>query len=121
MLFTHPNKSHGPDGLQGRVLKVGANHVGHIFTSFFQLIVNTHSIPRSWKISTIIPIPKKPSACASAFNDFRPVALTSVVAKCIERIVSDQLISSVADRMDPLQLSYKAKRGVEANAIQSDF
>ena len=31
----------------------------------------------------------------------------------MERIVSDQLISSVADRMDPLQFAYKAKRGVE--------
>ena len=119
MLFTHTNKSHGPDGLQGRVLKVFANQLGHIFTCFFQLILNTHSIPRSWKISTIIPIPKKRSA--RQFNDFRPVALTSVVAKCMERIVSDQPISYVAERMDPLQFSYKAKRGVEVNAIQSDF
>ena len=55
--------------------------------------------------------PKKLSA--RQFNDFRPVALTSVVAKCMERIVSDQLISSVADRVDPLQFAYKAKRGVE--------
>ena len=31
----------------------------------------------------------------------------------MERIVSDQLISSVADRLDPLQFAYKAKRGVE--------
>ena len=48
----NPNNSTGPDGLQGRVLKVCANQLGHIFTWFFQLLLNTHSTPRSWKIST---------------------------------------------------------------------
>ena len=48
-----------------------------------------------------------------SYSDFRSVALTSVVAKCMERIVSDQLILSVADHMDPLQFTYKAKQGVD--------
>ena len=46
-------------------------------------------------------------------NDFRPVALTYILAKCMERIVCNQLVAYVADRMDPLQFAYKAKRGVE--------
>ena len=45
-------------------------------------------------------------------NDFRPVALTSILAKCMERIVCNQLVASVADRKDPL-VAYKARRGVE--------
>ena len=31
----------------------------------------------------------------------------------MERIICNNLISSVADRLDPLQFAYKAKRGVE--------
>ena len=46
-------------------------------------------------------------------NDFRPVALTSILAKCMERIVCNQLVASVADRMDPLQFAHKARRGIE--------
>ena len=46
-------------------------------------------------------------------KDYRPVALTSVLCKCMQRVVCDLLTSSVADKLDPLQLAYKAKRGVE--------
>ena len=46
-------------------------------------------------------------------NDYRPVALTSIICKCMEKVVCNQLTSSVADRLDPLQFAYKAKRGVE--------
>lgn len=45
-------------------------------------------------------------------NDFRPVTLTSILAKCVERIVCNQLVAFVADRID-LQFAYKAGRGVE--------
>ena len=92
-------------------MKVCADQLGPFFTRFFQLLLNTHSMPRSWKQSTIMPIAKKPGA--REFNDFRPVALTSIIAKCMERLVCNQLIKSVANHMDPLQFAYRAKRGVE--------
>ena len=104
-----------PDGLHGRVLKVCANQLASVFTWFLHGLSNTHSNSRSasLKISrpTIISIPKKSSA--RQFNEFWPVALTSVIAKCMERSVCDQLISSMAHRMDSLQFAYKAKRSVE--------
>ena len=46
-------------------------------------------------------------------KDFRPVALTSILSKCMERVVCDHLTSMVVDKLDPLQFAYKAKRGVE--------
>ena len=46
-------------------------------------------------------------------NDLKPVALTSILSKCMDRVVCNQLVASVADRMDPLQFSYKAKSGME--------
>ena len=46
-------------------------------------------------------------------NDFRAIALTSIICKSLEKIVCDYLTVSMANRMDPLQFAYKAKRGVE--------
>ena len=46
-------------------------------------------------------------------KDFRPVALTSILCKCMERVLSNHLTAMVADRLDPLQFAYKAKRGVD--------
>ena len=54
---------------------------------------------------------KKPNV--KQINDFRPVALTSNLAKCMERIRCNQLVASVADRMDTNLFAYKARRDVE--------
>ena len=92
-------------------MEVCADQLGSFFfTRFFQLLLNTHSMPRSWKQSTIIPIAKKHGA--REFKDFRPVVLTSIIAKCTKRLVCNQLSKSVANHMDPLQFAYRAKRGV---------
>ena len=39
--------------------------------------------------------------------------MTSILAKCMERIRCNQLIASVADRMDTNLFAYKARRDVE--------
>ena len=107
----NPRKATGPDGLNGRILKDCATELGFMLTRLFQVFLDNHFIPRIWKTSTIIPVPKKTGA--KVMNDFRPVALTSILCKCMERIVCNRLVASVADRLDPLQFAYKAKRGVE--------
>ena len=88
-----------------------AQQLGPVFARLLQLFLDSMSVPRAWKSSIIIPVPKKPNV--KQMNDFRPVALTSILAKCMERIVCNQLVASVADRMDPLQFAYKARKGVE--------
>ncbi|KAI5102804.1 gastrula zinc finger protein XlCGF28.1-like [Silurus meridionalis] len=42
-------------------------------------------VPSCFKLSTVIPVPKKPSI--TGLNDYRPVALTSVVMKTFEKLV----------------------------------
>ena len=55
----------------------------------FQLFLNVHFIPHSWNMLTVsvTPLPKTKRPGAKEMNDFRPVALTSTIAKCMERIV----------------------------------
>ncbi|KAK1799526.1 hypothetical protein P4O66_000408 [Electrophorus voltai] len=43
---------------------------------------------------------------AACLNDYRPVALTSVVTKCFEKLVRDFITSSLPASMDPLQFAY---------------
>ena len=105
------NKASGPDGIGGKLLKTCASELGKIFTTIFQMLINAHIMPRSWKMSTIIPLPK--NSKASELNDFRPVALTSIVAKCFESILCAHLKRDVMNQLDPLQFAYKSKRGVD--------
>ncbi|KAK3550909.1 hypothetical protein QTP70_008072 [Hemibagrus guttatus] len=65
-------------------------------------------VPACFKHSTIIPIPKKPKI--TGLNDYRPVALTSVVMKLFERLVLAYLKNITGPLLDPLQFAYRANR-----------
>ena len=107
----NPQKAPRPDGLKGKVLKVCTSQLGSVFTCLFQLLLDTQFVPRLWWLSTITSVPKKPNA--TLMKDFRPVALTSVLCKCMERTVCCQLTAAVAGRIDPLQFAYRAGWGEE--------
>lgn len=107
----NPHKAPGPDRLRGRVLKDCATQLGGVLTRLFQLLLDSGCIPNQWKESIIIPIPRK--AHAKDMKDYRPVALTSVLCKCMEKAVGDQLSDMLSDKLDPLQFAYRARRSVE--------
>uniref|UniRef100_A0A669BCS7 Reverse transcriptase domain-containing protein n=1 Tax=Oreochromis niloticus TaxID=8128 RepID=A0A669BCS7_ORENI len=68
-------------------------------------------VPACFKSSTIIPVPMKPRI--TGLNDYRPVALTSVVMKSFERLVLSYLKTLTAPLLDPLQFAYRANRSVD--------
>ncbi|KAK3520944.1 hypothetical protein QTP86_020889, partial [Hemibagrus guttatus] len=68
-------------------------------------------VPACFKRSTIIPIPKKPKI--TGLNDYRPVALTSMVMKSFERLVLAYLKNITGPLLDPLQFAYRANRSVD--------
>ena len=104
-------KACGPDGVKTSVLKMCSAQLSDIYTFIFNLSLKCHVIPYSWKCSEIIPVPKKTKI--KEMNDLRPVALTSVPMKCLERLVLYEL-RKVFDRFqDPLQFAYGSKRSVD--------
>ena len=82
----NPNKAAGPDGVTPRVLKSCCSQLAPIFTFIYNWSFELSYVPQLWKLSCLIPIPKKANITRN--NDLRPVALTSVVMKCAERLPS---------------------------------
>ncbi|KAK1806255.1 hypothetical protein P4O66_000131 [Electrophorus voltai] len=105
-------KAMGPDGICGRVLKACADQLAPVFTDIFNLFLTLRIVPSSFKRSTIVPVPKKPRP-SSDLNDYRPVALTSVMMKCFEKLVRDFITSSLPASMDPLQFAYRHSRSTD--------
>ena len=68
-------------------------------------------IPAKWKHSNVIPVPKKSSY--KVLNDLRPVALTSVAMKCLERLILSKLRPLIGGHEDDLQFAYRKGRSVE--------
>lgn len=104
-------KAPGPDKVNGDFIKLCKEPLSPILCKIFQRSLDEAYIPRIWKTSEIIPVPKKsPPTCN---NDFRPVALTSVIMKCLEKIVKNRLLRQVNDFQDNYQFAYRESRCVE--------
>ncbi|XP_061612198.1 galactokinase isoform X1 [Phyllopteryx taeniolatus] len=98
----------GPDHVSPSCLKVCTDQLAPVFTQIFNRSLELCEVPSCFKCSTIIPVPKKPAI--SGLNDYRPVALTSVIMKSFERLVLDHLKSVTGPLLDPLQFAYQANR-----------
>ncbi len=92
-------------------LKSCADQLAPIFTQIFNRSLELCEVPSCFKRSTIIPIPKKPKITGP--NDYRPVALTSVVMRSFEKLVLAYLKDITAPLLDPLQFAYRANRSVD--------
>ena len=104
------NKDCGPDAITPRILKTFADQLAPVHTKLFNQSHSIH-IPSIWKTAKVIPVPKKPNP--SELNDYRPVALTSVPFKCLERLVLNELLCHVEPHLDSQQFAYRKDRSVE--------
>ncbi len=104
-------KAAGHDGITGQALRSCADQLAGLFTSIFNESLATSVVPTFFKKSIIIPVPKnnKPSC----LNDYRPVALTSIVMKVFERLVKSHISSSIPVTFDPLQFAYRPNRSTD--------
>ncbi|KAK0134550.1 hypothetical protein N1851_029819 [Merluccius polli] len=94
----NPRKAARPDGVSGKVLKACAVQLSGVLTKIFNISLSLAIVPSCWKSATIIPVPKT-SACKS-LNDFRPIALTYVAMKCLERLVAQYITAFLPPSFD---------------------
>ncbi|KAI4905794.1 hypothetical protein NFI96_024899 [Prochilodus magdalenae] len=50
------------------------------------------------------------TARITTLNDWRPVALTSIISKCFEKLVRDFICFSLPGTLDPMQFAYRPNR-----------
>ena len=108
----------GPDNISPCLLKLCADQLSSVVTDIFNVFLSQWKIPHCFKKSkskskTIIPVPKR--STASCLNDYRPVALTSVVMKTLERLVL-QFLKSIIDPLallDQFQFAYRNNKSVD--------
>ena len=62
-------------------------------------------------MAPLVPVPKK--ANVTELNDNHPVALTSVIMKCFERLVKDHITSTLPASLDPLRFAYRPNRSTD--------
>ena len=101
-------KAAGPDQISPASLKHCAYELAPILTDIFNCSLAQQKVPDCFKSAVIVPVPKKNNP--SCMNDYRPIALTSVIMKVFERLVCNHL-SSVTQ--EPYQFAYRGNRSVD--------
>ena len=77
--------AHGTDGLPHWFLRIAAPSICSPVTHLFNLSIQTSIVPSQWKTSVITPVSKtkQPTCC----SDFRPISITPILSRLLERIV----------------------------------
>ncbi|UYV80700.1 hypothetical protein LAZ67_19001437 [Cordylochernes scorpioides] len=87
---TDLNKTPGPDGIHGRLIsnlgKIGEERLLNIFNNSWK----TGKLPQDCKNATIIPI-KKHDKSADDPKNYRPISLTNICCKLMEKIILRRL------------------------------
>ena len=105
------HKAAGPDGVPPALLKSCAHQLAPVFTDVFNASLEQRKVPVCFKTSCIVPVPKK--ATVARFNDYRPVALTSIIMKVLERFILNYLRTVTSSLSDPHQFAYQSNRSVD--------
>ncbi|KAK3538102.1 hypothetical protein QTP70_029823 [Hemibagrus guttatus] len=109
-----PPSEHHLDSVSPSLLKHCANQLSPVFTDIFNTSLETCHVPACFKSSAIVPVPKKTKI--TGLNDYRPIALTSVIMKSFEHLMLSYLKDITDPLLDPLQFAYRANRSVD-NAV----
>jgi hypothetical protein len=83
------NKSIGPDGVSGEILKLGGEATIPYLVPLLDITINNATIPRDWKKATVVPIYK--GGDRSLVVNYRPISLTFVVCRQMEHVTASYL------------------------------
>ena len=92
--------------IPGHVLRACADQLASVFIDIFNLSLLQSIIPTCFKVTTIVPVPD--NSKGNFLNEYRPIALTSVIMKCFERLVMTYINTIIPDTLHPLQFAYRS-------------
>src|SRR6218665_829297 len=84
------DKSAGIDELHPKFLHEVREEIGEVLAQIFNKSMHTGDVPQVWRDALIVPLFKKGNRSDPC--SYRPVSLTSVMCKVMERIVKDNIV-----------------------------
>ena len=109
----------GPDEVHYQMLKHLPNNALSTILHIFNDIWATGVFPESWRLATIIPIPK-PGKDHEEPSNYRPIALTSCLCKTLERMINKRLVWYLEsnDLISPIQSGFRSGRSTNDHLIR---
>ena len=108
----------GPDGIPSRLLKNVAQVIAVPLKRIFRFSFLTGTLPDSWLSANVTPVFKKGSPTLP--DNYRPISLTSVVSKVMERVIRSKLTCYLFDNnlISQHQHGFLAKRSTLTQLLE---
>ena len=91
----NPNKSLGPDDIHPLMLKKLAFYIALPLYTVMSKSFTESTVPEDWKVAHVSPIYKKGKK--NLPENYRPVSLTSVACRLMEKVLKDQIMKHLID------------------------
>ncbi len=113
-----PDSAAGPDKIGPRLLQELKAQVAPALAAIYNASLREGQVPEDWRTANVTPIFKK-GAKADPGN-YRPVSLTSVCGKLLERIIKDKIMQHLTehDLILPSQHSFMPSRSCVTNLLE---
>ena len=104
------NKACGPDGICPRLLREGAEQLAKPLASLFNKSLADGLLPFDWVSANITPVFKKGNK--HRVGNYRPISLTCILVKVLERIIFNKLYSLLESHkvLNNAQFGFRRKR-----------
>ncbi len=121
ILMRQSNSAAGPDGIPGVFYRKLAHVLAIPLSTVFQQSIYQQRIPDMWRLAIVSPL-YKGKGDRSAASSYRPISLTDVACKLLERLVATQITSFLAehDLMSNKQHGFRDRRSTISNLITFD-
>ena len=112
------NSAGGPDMIDSKVLKAASDIISYPLAVLFNRSMQEGIVPQDWKDANICPIYKKGSK--SSPNNYRPVSLTSLVCRVMEKSIKDQIVKFLEEnvKISPHQHGFRKKKSCVTNLLE---
>jgi hypothetical protein len=87
------NCATGHDSIPVSFIKPISDIITPHLVNIFNLCIDTHIFPHSFKLSRVSPIPKTDSP--TSFDDYRPISILPSISKIFEKILALQIITHI--------------------------
>ena len=116
-----PLSSAGPDGIPALVYRRLASQLTVPLNIIYQQSIFQGKLPDAWKIAKIMPI-YKGKGDRNMASSYRPISLTNIAGKILERIVSTSLSDYLESNelLSQCQHGFRKGRSTATNMLQCD-
>ena len=115
----NPKKAPGLDNFHPTILKNTAQAISHPITKIFQISFESSELPTKWLQALVVPLFKKGSR--SVASNYRPVSLTSILCKTLEKIVVRHIIQHLKSNnlQAKQQHGFTPKKSITTNLLEA--